>query len=165
MPDNSDHKRGQIRPYSSHFWPHSSPVYNYHSHVCFEFSSIVQNQQLHLFCGEILQILQPPVYRFQQTTVLRKTVQSDIFISVKTTKSNRVNRLQLLMDTWISLAGDEVCTKLSLENQQLHLFCGEILQILQPPVYRFQQTTVFHNFFCIKLTVWNLYLALSCVQN
>ena len=46
--------------------------------------------------------------------VMRKTVQSDIFISVKTTKSNRVNRLQLLMDTWISLAGDEVCTKLSL---------------------------------------------------
>ena len=45
--------------------------------------------------------------------VMRKTVQSDIFISVKTTKSNRVNRLQLLMDTWISLAGDEVCTKLS----------------------------------------------------
>ncbi|CAC5385339.1 FNG [Mytilus coruscus] len=41
--------------------------------------------------------------------VMRKTVQSDIFISVKTTKSNRNSRLNLLMETWIPLAKDEVC--------------------------------------------------------
>ncbi|XP_063444625.1 beta-1,3-N-acetylglucosaminyltransferase radical fringe-like [Mytilus trossulus] len=39
--------------------------------------------------------------------VMRKTVQSDIFISVKTTKSNRNSRLDLLMETWIPLAKDE----------------------------------------------------------
>ncbi|CAG2230960.1 FNG [Mytilus edulis] len=40
--------------------------------------------------------------------VMRKTVQSDIFISVKTTKSNRNSRLDLLMETWIPLAKDEI---------------------------------------------------------
>ena len=40
--------------------------------------------------------------------LLRKTVQSDIFISVKTTKSNREERLNLLLKTWIASARNEV---------------------------------------------------------
>lgn len=36
--------------------------------------------------------------------------QSDIFISLKTTKSNHNSRLKLLLETWVEQAKDEVCS-------------------------------------------------------
>lgn len=72
-----------------------------------DFGQVLKTQNKHVNRGSVTVGRSLVRNENSDQNVMRKTVQSDIFISVKTTKSNRMNRLQLLMDTWISLAGDE----------------------------------------------------------